>query len=61
MVGPKKYDFWPRINILLRKILLKIPKRNVSLSKIEHNFRKQSGSKIEFRKKKFLINNGLLN
>ena len=34
------YDFWPRINILLRKKVLKIPTKNVSSSKIGHNFRK---------------------
>ena len=33
MVGPKKQDFWPRINILEGKINLKI------LSKIGHDFR----------------------
>ena len=40
MVGPKKEDFWPRINNRVRKEILKNPKRNVSSSKIGHDFRK---------------------
>ena len=53
MVGPKKEDFCSRINIIIRKKVLKIPTGNVSSSKIGHNFRKQSGSKIESRKNVF--------
>ena len=41
-------------------MVLKIPTGNVSSSKIGHNFRKLSGSKIE-SKKMFLPKNGLLN
>ena len=37
MVGPKKYGFWPRINILLRKNIYKIPMRNVKLGIILEN------------------------
>ena len=44
MVGSKTQDFWPRFNIpTQRKNILSM---NVSLSEIEHNFRKWSGSKI---------------
>ena len=49
MVGPKKYGFWPRINMPQRKI----PTSNDNQSKIGCNFKKESGSKIEFRKKSF--------
>ena len=38
MVGPKR--FWPRTNIPPRKKKMKNPTRNVSSSKIGHNFRK---------------------
>ena len=34
---------------------------STSSSKIGHDFRKKSGSKIEVRKKKFFTKNGLLN
>ena len=48
IVGSKKQDFWPKINILKEKKILSM---NVSSSKIGHDFRKQSGSEIESRKK----------
>ena len=38
MVGPKKQEFWPRINILEGK--KKIPLMNVGSSKIGHDFGK---------------------
>ena len=57
MVGPKKQDFWPKINIVEGK---KNPLMNDSSSKIGHDFRKYSGSKID-TKKMFLTKNGLLN
>ena len=49
MVGPKKQDFWPRINILEGK-KFKITSMNDGSSKVGHDFRKYSGSKIEARK-----------
>ena len=53
MVGPKKQDFWPKINILKgNHCIVRIRNTgSTSLSKIGHDFRKQSGSKIEVRKK----------
>ena len=61
MDAPKKLDFCPRINIGTRKKHLKIPMRNVSSSKIGHDFSKKSGSKIESRIKMVLPRSGLLN
>ena len=48
----QKQDFGPRINIIKEK-KVKIPSLNDSSSKIGHDFRKYSGSKIEVRKKMF--------
>ena len=52
LVGAKKQDFWPRINIRTEKIkkMKKNPSMNDSSSKIGQDFRKLSGSKIEARK-----------
>jgi hypothetical protein len=36
MLGPKKQDFWPKINVLKEK---KNPSMNDGLSKIGHDFR----------------------
>ena len=52
MVGRKKEDFWPRINILLGKKIEKSYEERQFI-KSWHNFRKQSGSKIESREKCF--------
>ena len=51
MVGPKKQDFWPRINICTyRKKLRKFLSMNVSSSKVGYDLRKQISSKIEARR-----------
>ena len=49
MFGPKKQDFWSKINVPLHFENT----RSASLSKIGHDFRKHSGSKIEVRKNVF--------
>ena len=46
MVGPKKQDFWQRINILERILFLKIPLMNDGSSKIGHDFRNKSFLKL---------------
>ena len=62
MVGSKKQDFWPKINTYSqRKPLYFENTGSASQSKIGHDFRKLSGSKIEVRKKMFHTKNGLLN
>ena len=61
MVGPKKQDFWPRINILKGNRSKKNPSMSANSSKIGHDFRKYSGSKVEVRKKDFFTKNDLLN
>ena len=62
MEGLKKQDFWPKINICTqRKPLYFEITWSASSSKIGHDFRKKSGSKIEVRKKYFFTKNGLLN
>ena len=63
MVGPKKQDFWPKINICSQgKPIYFENMGSTSSSKIGHDFRKFSGSKVGDRKKCFLfIKNGLLN
>ena len=58
MVGPKKQEFWPRINIMKGKI--KNLPMNASSSKIEHDFNKKSGSKIDTRKNVFSKNIDIL-
>ena len=40
MVGPKKQDLWPRINIHEGKKNKKIPLMNDGSSKVGHDFRK---------------------
>ena len=53
MVGPKKQDFWPRINILEGKKLKKILSMNVSLSKIGHDFSNKVVQKLTLEKNVF--------
>ena len=62
-MGPKKQDFWPKINKLKGNHCLYFDNTgSASLSQIGHDFRKKSGSKIEVRKKWFFyIKNGVLN
>ena len=50
MVGPKKQNFWPKINVLKGNLYFENT-GSASSSKIGHDFRKYSGSKIEVRKK----------
>ena len=51
MVGPKKQDFWAKINIRTqRKPLYFQNTGSATSSKIWHDFRKQSGSKIGVKK-----------
>ena len=57
MVGPKKHDFWPKINILKGKHCTYFENTgSASWSKIGHDFRKKCGSNIEVRKKCFSLN-----
>ena len=49
MVGPKKQDFWPRINILEGKEI-KIQSMIDSLSKIGHDFRNKLSLKLNLSK-----------
>ena len=58
MMGPKKQDFWPRINIL-EGFFLHLS-MTVSLSKIGHDFSNKVVLKLT-REKKVLAKNGLLN
>ena len=60
ILGRKKQDFWPKIDMLKGKPLYFENTGSASSSKIGHDFRKQSGSKIEVRKM-FCTKNGLLN
>ena len=53
MVGPKKQDFWPKINILKRKPLCFENTGSTSLSKIGHDFRKKVVQKLKLEKKVF--------
>ena len=53
MVGPKKQDFWPRINILEGKKFKKILSMNVSLSKIGHDFSNKVVQKLTLEKNVF--------
>ena len=48
MVGSKKQEFWPRINIMKGKI--KNLPMNVSSSKIEHDFNKKVVQKLTLEK-----------
>ena len=48
MVGPKKQDFWPRINIIEGFFLFSIPSMNVSSLKIGHDFREPSQITLAF-------------
>ena len=50
MVDPKKQDFWPRINILKRKLFSKNPSMNCGSSK---------SAKIAFSKSIFDVKNQL--
>ena len=53
MVGPKKQDFWPKINMLItqKKSLYFGNKMNISSSKIRPDFRNKVLHKFEVRKK----------
>ena len=50
MVGPKKQDFWPRINILEGNIFLKILLMDDGASKIGQDFRNKLFSKLNLSK-----------
>jgi hypothetical protein len=54
MVGPKKQDFWPRINIFEAKEKLKILPMNDGPSKVGHEFINKSFSNLNLSKKLFL-------
>ena len=58
MLGPKKQDFWPKINILKKPLYFENT-GSTSLSKIGHDLKKRNGSKIDG--KLFFEKNGLLN
>ena len=60
MVGPKKQDFWPRINILEGKKLKKLLLMNVSPLKIGHDLNNKVVQKLTLEKND-LTKNGLLN
>ena len=51
MVGPKRQDFWPRINILEGKKNSKNLAMNVSSSKIGHDFSNKEFKKLTLEKK----------
>ena len=54
MAGPKKQDFWQRINICTeRKKKKKVMSMNVSLSKIGHDFSNKVVQKMTKKKKCF--------
>ena len=53
MVGPKKQDFWPKINILKRNPLYFDNTVSVSSSKIGHDFKSNLVKKLRLGKKFF--------
>ena len=59
MVGPKKQDFWPKINILEKKPHENLS-MNVSLSKTGHDFSNKVVHKLTLEKND-LTKNDLLN
>ena len=59
MVGPKKQDFWPKINILKKtNFILRIWGARKKLDMILEN---KVGQKLKLEKMFFLTKNGLLN
>ena len=58
MVGPKKQDFWPKINILKGNHCIL---RSASLSKIGMILENKVVQKLKLEKKMFFTKNGLLN
>ena len=53
MVGPKKQDFWQRINICTERKKKKVMSMNVKLSKIGHDFCNKVVQKLTKEKKCF--------
>ena len=61
MVGPKKQDFWPKINILQGNHCILWIRRTPVRQKVGMILKNKMVQKLKFEKKSFFTNNGLLN